>query len=88
MSYFRGRALPLEMSLCLPQQPSRELGAAGPVAVKDQAGAAAEQRAGEAGQALWGQAGQLWQGCHGPGQHLRERRRAAPAPAAAAMAVT
>lgn len=76
------------MSLRLPRQPSRELGAAGPVAGKDQAGAAAEQRAGEAGQGLWGQVGQPWQGCHGPGERLRERRRAAPVPAAAAAAVT
>lgn len=81
-SDFRGRALPLETSL---RQPSRELGAAGPGAGKGQAGAAAEQRAGQAGQAQWGQ---VQPGCHGPGEGLRERHRAAPAPAAAATAVT
>lgn len=73
------------MSLRRPPQPSRELGAAGPGAGKGQAGAAAEQRAGEAGQALWGRAGQ---GCPGTGERLQERRRAAPARAAAATAVT
>lgn len=44
------------MSPCLPEEPSRELGAADPAAGKDRAEVAAEQKAEEADSDLWGQA--------------------------------